>query len=60
MEQEERDATNAARDAEIAAKGKRAAGGVHKFDPDEVDVHGGDATAAAACDWQPLAAVRLP
>ena len=44
-EQEERDAKNAARDAEIAAKGKRAAGGVHKFDPDEVDVHGGDATA---------------
>jgi hypothetical protein len=44
-EQEERDATNAARDAEIAAKGKRAAGGVHKFDPDEVDVHGGNATA---------------
>jgi hypothetical protein len=32
-EQEERDAKNAARDAEIAAKGKRAAGGVHKFDP---------------------------
>ena len=44
-EQDERDAKNAARDAEIAAKGKRAAGGVHKFDPDEVDVHGGDATA---------------
>lgn len=44
-EQEERDAKNAARDAEIAAKGKRAAGGVHKFDPDEVDVHGGNATA---------------
>ena len=30
---------------EIAAKGKRAAGGMHKFDPDEVDVHGGNATA---------------
>ena len=44
-DQEELDAKNAARDAEIAAKGKRAAGGVHKFDPDEVDVHGGNATA---------------
>ena len=31
--------------AEIAKSGKRAAGGMHKFDPDEVDVHGGDATA---------------
>ena len=44
-EQDKRDAENARRDAEIAAKGKRAAGGVHKFDPDEVDVHGGNATA---------------
>ena len=44
-DQEELDAKNAARDAEIAAKGKRAAGGMHKFDPDEVDVHGGNATA---------------
>ena len=44
-EKEELDAKNAARDAEIAAKGKRAAGGMHKFDPDEVDVHGGSAIA---------------
>ena len=44
-EQDKRDAENAKRDAEIAAKGKRAAGGMHKFDPDEVDVHGGNATA---------------
>ena len=44
-DQEELDAKNAARDAEIAKSGKRAAGGMHKFDPDEVDVHGGKATA---------------
>ena len=44
-EKEELEAKNAARDAELAAKGKRAAGGMHKFDPDEVDVHGGKATA---------------
>ena len=44
-EQEELDRKNAERDAEIAKAGKRAAGGMHKFDPDEVDVHGGDATA---------------
>ena len=43
--QEELDAKNDARDAELAKQGKRAAGGVHKFDPDEVDVHGGNATA---------------
>ena len=43
--QEELDAKNDARDAELAKQGKRAAGGMHKFDPDEVDVHGGDATA---------------
>jgi len=43
--QEALDAKNNARDAELAAAGKRAAGGMHKFDPDEVDVHGGDATA---------------
>lgn len=29
----------------LEASGKRAAGGVHKFDASEVDVHGGDATA---------------
>lgn len=43
--QEELDVKNNARDAELAAAGKRAAGGMHKFDPDEVDVHGGNATA---------------
>ena len=44
-EKEELEAKNAARDAELAKSGKRAAGGMHKFDPDEVDVHGGNATA---------------
>ena len=43
--QEQLDAKNNARDAELAASGKRAAGGMHKFDPDEVDVHGGNGTA---------------
>ena len=38
------DAANAVKAEEIAAQGKRAAGGLHKFDPDEVDVHGGNAT----------------
>lgn len=36
---------NAEKDAILAAAGKRAAGGLYKFDPDEVDVHGGNATA---------------
>ena len=44
-EKDELEAKNNARDAELAAQGKRAAGGLHKFDPDEVDVHGGKATA---------------
>ena len=39
------EAENLKRMAEIESTGKRAAGGLHKFDPDEVDVHGGDATA---------------
>ena len=43
--QDELDAKNNARDAELAATGKRAAGGLHKFDPDEVDVNGGKGTA---------------
>jgi len=30
---------------ELEASGKKAAGGLHKFDASEVDVHGGDATA---------------
>ena len=37
-EQEELDRINAEKDAKLAAEGKRAAGGLHKFDPDEVDV----------------------
>ena len=39
------EAENLKKMAEIESTGKRAAGGLHKFDPDEVDVHGGDATA---------------
>jgi len=31
--------------AELEASGKKAAGGLHKFDASEVDVHGGNATA---------------
>merc|ERR1711953_106985 len=30
---------------ELEASGKKAAGGLHKFDASEVDVHGGNATA---------------
>ena len=44
-EKEELEKMNAEKDAALAAAGKRAAGGLHKFDPDEVDVHGGAATA---------------
>jgi len=44
-EKDELDRKNAEKDAELAKSGKRAAGGLHKFDPDEVDVHGGSATA---------------
>ena len=44
-EKEELERLNAEKDAKLAAEGKRAAGGLHKFDPDEVDVHGGSATA---------------
>jgi len=43
-EKDELDRINQERDAKLAAAGKRAAGGMHKFDPDEVDVHGGTAT----------------
>jgi len=46
--QAERDAIeaeNLKRMEAIEKSGKRAAGGLHKFDPDEVDVNGGDATA---------------
>ena len=44
-EKDELEKMNAEKDAALAAAGKRAAGGLHKFDPDEVDVHGGAATA---------------
>ncbi len=44
-EKEALEAKNNERDAELAKQGKRAAGGMHKFDPDEVDVHGGKGTA---------------
>merc|ERR1711908_152094 len=46
--QAERDAIeaeNLKRMEAIEKSGKRAAGGLHKFDPDEVDINGGDATA---------------
>merc|ERR1711908_233827 len=46
--QAERDAIeaeNLKRMEAIEKSGKRAAGGLHKFDPDEVDVNRGDATA---------------
>ena len=39
------EAANQARAEALEADGKRVAGGVHKFDASEVDVHGGDATA---------------
>ena len=39
------DAENAKRAAALEASGKKATGGLHKFDASEVDVHGGDATA---------------
>ena len=39
------DAENAKRAAALEASGKKATGGLHKFDADEVDVHGGNATA---------------
>ena len=39
------DAANAERAAALEASGKKATGGLHKFDASEVDVHGGNATA---------------
>merc|ERR1719502_846016 len=44
-EKDELDKKNAERAAALEASGKKAAGGLHKFDASEVDVHGGDATA---------------
>ena len=44
-ERDAMEAENLKRMEEIEKSGKRAAGGLHKFDPDEVDVNGGDATA---------------
>ncbi len=44
-EKDANDADNLKRMQEIERSGKRAAGGLHKFDPDEVDVNRGDATA---------------
>ena len=44
-ERDAADALNAERAAALEASGKRATGGLHKFDADEVDVHGGSATA---------------
>ena len=44
-ERDAADAANAARAAALEASGKKATGGLHKFDASEVDVHGGDATA---------------
>ena len=39
------DAENAKRAAALEASGKKATGGLHKFDASEVDVHGGNSTA---------------
>lgn len=44
-EKDAQESDNASRTAALEASGKRAAGGVHKFDASEVDVNGGDATA---------------
>ena len=44
-ERDAADALNAERAAALEASGKRATGGLHKFDAAEVDVHGGNATA---------------
>ena len=44
-ERDAADALNAEKAAALEASGKRATGGLHKFDADEVDVHGGSATA---------------
>ena len=44
-ERDAADALNAERAAKLEASGKRATGGLHKFDAEEVDVHGGAGTA---------------
>merc|ERR1719183_1993628 len=44
-ERDAADAANAERAAALEASGKKATGGLHKFDASEVDVYGGDATA---------------
>ena len=44
-EREAADALNAERAAALEASGKKATGGLHKFDASEVDVHGGSGTA---------------
>jgi len=44
-ERDAADALNAERAAALEASGKRATGGLHKFDASEVDVHGGSGTA---------------
>ena len=44
-ERDAADALNAKRAAELEASGKKASGGLHKFDASEVDVHGGAGTA---------------
>ena len=44
-ERELADAENAKRAAALEASGKKATGGLHKFDASEVDVHGGSGTA---------------
>merc|ERR1719502_681418 len=44
-EREAADALNAERAAKLESSGKKAVGGLHKFDASEVDVNGGTATA---------------
>ena len=44
-ERDAADKLNAERAAALEASGKKATGGLHKFDASEVDVHGGSGTA---------------
>uniref|UniRef100_A0A7S2DK48 diphthine methyl ester synthase n=1 Tax=Haptolina brevifila TaxID=156173 RepID=A0A7S2DK48_9EUKA len=44
-DKEKLDAHNVARAQTLEGEGKKVAGGMHKFDASEVDVHGGDGTA---------------
>ena len=45
IEKEKLEAENLKRMKDLESSGKKVAGGMHKFDASEVDVHGGKATA---------------